>query len=151
MPEAIDEVGEGELAVDQVLVVLADVLGQVAHQGGVDLFEVGERFLARFEDGLVPGLPALQLGDLAGALLGFSRALGEFGATIVIAGNIPGQTQTVAVAMFGYLETGRDADAGWLLVASLAICLTSVWVSNRLAEPRRHVTARAVRVRRDRA
>jgi molybdate transport system permease protein len=96
-------------------------------------------------------LPLASRTVLAGALLGFSRALGEFGATIVIAGNIPGQTQTIAVAMFGYLETGRDADAGWLLVASLVICLTSVWVSNRLAEPGRHATARAARVRRDRA
>ena len=56
-------------------------------------------------------LPLASRTVLAGALLGFSRALGEFGATIVIAGNIPGETRTIAVAMFGYLETGRDSDA----------------------------------------
>ena len=61
-------------------------------------------------------LPLASRTVLAGALLGFSRALGEFGATIVIAGNIPGETRTIAVAMFGYLETGRDRDAAWLLV-----------------------------------
>jgi molybdate transport system permease protein len=80
-------------------------------------------------------LPLASRTVLAGALLGFSRALGEFGATIVIAGNIPGETQTVAVAMFGYLETGRDGDAGWLLLASLVISFASVWLSNRLAQP----------------
>ena len=48
---------------------------------------------------------------LAGALLGFARALGEFGATIVVAGGIPGQTQTLAVAIFNLTESGREADA----------------------------------------
>jgi molybdate transport system permease protein len=80
---------------------------------------------------------------LAGALLGFSRALGEFGATIVIAGNIPGETRTIAVAMFGYLETGRDGDATVLLLASLAISIASVWLSNRLAQPARRARARS--------
>jgi molybdate transport system permease protein len=96
-------------------------------------------------------LPLASRTVLAGALLGFSRALGEFGATIVIAGNIPGQTQTVAVAMFGYLETGRDADAVWLLVASLAISFTSVWVSNRLSQPGHHAPARSPRALRERS
>ena len=80
-------------------------------------------------------LPLASRTVLAGALLGFSRALGEFGATIVIAGNIPGETRTIAVAMFGYLETGRDSDAAWLLVASLVISFGSVWLSNRLSQP----------------
>ena len=52
---------------------------------------------------LTISLPLASRTVLAGALLGFSRALGEFGATIVIAGNIPGETRTIAVAMFGYL------------------------------------------------
>ena len=78
-------------------------------------------------------LPLAGRAVLAGALLGFSRALGEFGATIVVAGSIPGETRTLAVAMYGYLETGRDADATMLLVASLCIALVAVWVSNRLS------------------
>jgi molybdate transport system permease protein len=86
-------------------------------------------------------LPLASRAVLAGALLGFSRALGEFGATIVIAGNIPGETRTIAVAMFGYLETGRDADATVLLLASLAISFGSVWLSNRLAQPARRTRA----------
>jgi molybdate transport system permease protein len=80
-------------------------------------------------------LPLASRAILAGALLGFSRALGEFGATIVIAGNIPGETQTIAVAMFGLLETGRDGDAAWLLAASMAISFGAVWLSNRLSRP----------------
>ncbi len=58
----------GVLAVDQVLVVLADILGQVAHQGGVNLFETGERFFAVFEHRFMAGLPALEFGDLTGTL-----------------------------------------------------------------------------------
>jgi molybdate transport system permease protein len=88
-------------------------------------------------------LPLASRTVLAGALLGFSRALGEFGATIVIAGNIPGETRTIAVAMFGYLETGRDSDAGWLLLASLVISFLSVWLSNRLAQPAHPAAMRA--------
>jgi molybdate transport system permease protein len=78
-------------------------------------------------------LPLAGRAVLAGALLAFSRALGEFGATIVVAGSIPGETRTLAVAMYGYLETGRDGDATTLLLASLGIALVAVWISNRLS------------------
>ena len=82
-------------------------------------------------------LPLAKRSVLAGALLAFSRALGEFGATIIVAGSIPGETRTIAVAMYGFLETGRDADAMTLLIASLLIALTAVAVANRLTkEPR---------------
>ena len=77
-------------------------------------------------------LPLARRSVLAGALLAFSRALGEFGATIVVAGSIPGETRTIAVAMYGMLETGRDADASVLLVTSIAIALVAVTLANRL-------------------
>jgi molybdate transport system permease protein len=77
-------------------------------------------------------LPLARRSVLAGALLAFSRALGEFGATIVVAGSIPGETRTIAVAMYGMLETGRDADASALLAISIAIALAAVTVANRL-------------------
>jgi molybdate transport system permease protein len=77
-------------------------------------------------------LPLAKRSVLAGALLAFSRALGEFGATIIVAGSIPGETRTIAVAMYGMLETGRDADATTLLIASLVIALTAVALANRL-------------------
>jgi molybdate transport system permease protein len=81
---------------------------------------------------LTISLPLARRSVLAGALLGFSRALGEFGASMVIAGSIPGETRTVALAMYGFLESGRDHDAATLAVASLVIAFCAVWMSNRL-------------------
>lgn len=78
-------------------------------------------------------LPLAARSILAGALLGFSRALGEFGATIVVAGSIPGSTRTLAVGIYSYTETGQDREAALLLVVSLSIAFLAVLVSNRLA------------------
>lgn len=69
---------------------------------------------------------------LAGALLGFSRALGEFGATIVIAGSIPGHTRTLALGIYSFAEMGQNRDAAILLFISIAIAFTAVLVSNQL-------------------
>lgn len=77
-------------------------------------------------------LPLASRNILAGALLGFSRALGEFGATIVVAGSIPGRTRTLAVGIYSYTETGRDREAAILLAVSVAIAFAAVLVSNRL-------------------
>ena len=77
-------------------------------------------------------LPLASRNILAGALLGFSRALGEFGATIVVAGSIPGRTRTLAVGIYSYTETGQDRQAALLLVVSIAIAFGAVLVSNRL-------------------
>jgi molybdate transport system permease protein len=63
---------------------------------------------------------------VAAAMLGFARALGEFGATIVIAGGIPGQTQTLSVAIFNLTESGRDADATRLLLVSVALAFVAM-------------------------
>ena len=54
------------------------------------------------------------------------------GASIVVAGSIPGETRTVSLAMYGFLETGRDGDAMRLVAVSLVIALAAVWLSNRL-------------------
>lgn len=67
---------------------------------------------------------------VAGAILGFARALGEFGATIIIAGGIPGQTQTLAVAIFNLTEAGRDADATRLLLVSIALAFVAMLAAN---------------------
>lgn len=81
-------------------------------------------------------LPLASRDVLAGALLGFSRALGEFGATIVVAGSLPGRTRTIAVAMFNDIETGRDPQAAMLLLVSAVIAFAAVWVSNVLVKGR---------------
>ena len=78
-------------------------------------------------------LPLASRNILAGSLLGFSRALGEFGATIVVAGSIPGRTRTLAVGIYSATETGQDRQAALLLVVSITIAFVAVFVSNRLA------------------
>jgi molybdate transport system permease protein len=78
-------------------------------------------------------LPLARRGVMAGALLGFSRALGEFGATVMIAGSIPGQTRTLAVSIYAFAETGQDGPAVTLLLVSVAIAFAAVWMSNKLA------------------
>ena len=78
-------------------------------------------------------LPLASRNILAGALLGFTRALGEFGATIVVAGSIPGRTRTLAVGIYTYTETGQDAQAAVLLVISVALAFGAALVANRLA------------------
>lgn len=81
-------------------------------------------------------LPLAWPAVLGGAVLAFARALGEFGATIVVAGNIPGVTRTLAVAIYGYTETGNDRQALVLVGIAIAIAFVALWVSNRLVERR---------------
>src|SRR6476660_5934839 len=73
-------------------------------------------------------LPLARPSVRAGAVLGFARALGEFGATIMIAGSIPGSTRTLAVAIYSFAETGRDREAGTLVVISAAIAFAALAV-----------------------
>jgi molybdate transport system permease protein len=78
-------------------------------------------------------LPLAMPAVLAGSVLGFARALGEFGATIMIAGSIPGATQTLAVAIYSFAETGRDDQALTLVAISAAIAFGALWLSSRIA------------------
>jgi molybdate transport system permease protein len=81
-------------------------------------------------------LPLAWPAVLGGAVLAFARALGEFGATIVVAGNIPGVTRTLAVAIYGYTETGNDRQALAMVGIAIAIAFVAIWISNRLVERR---------------
>ena len=74
-------------------------------------------------------LPAVS----AGAVLCFARAIGEFGATMMIAGSIPGSTRTLAVAIYSFAETGRDAEAAQLVLVSGVIAFVALAVSNWIA------------------
>ncbi len=79
-------------------------------------------------------VPLAYSGILAGVLLGFVRALSEFGATIVVAGNIPGRTQTLPLAIFTNVQTG-DNDAALRLVAvSIGLAVVTLLVHNWLLE-----------------
>jgi molybdate transport system permease protein len=77
-------------------------------------------------------MPLAWRGILAGALLSFCRALGEFGATILIAGNIPGKTQTLALAIFQRSQSGRDSDAMRLVALTTFIAIAVVLASELL-------------------
>jgi molybdate transport system permease protein len=81
-------------------------------------------------------LPLAWRGIAAGALLAFSRALGEFGATILVAGNIPGRTQTLALAIFHRTQIGRDPDALRLVALTVAIAFAAVWTTEALSRRR---------------
>jgi molybdate transport system permease protein len=81
-------------------------------------------------------LPLAWRGVLAGTVLAFSRALGEFGATIMIAGNIPGRTQTLALAIFQYNQTGRDDRALALAGVTVALAFATLWTTEWIT--RRH-------------
>ena len=85
---------------------------------------------------LTISLPLAWPSVLAGAVLAFARALGEFGATIIVAGSIPGATRTLAVAIYGYAETGQDELAFTLLLVSVSIAFVALWTANRLVERR---------------
>lgn len=76
--------------------------------------------------------PLARRGILAGTVLAFARALGEFGATIMIAGNIPGQTTTLSLAIFQNVQLGQDSAAFRLLAVSVLIAFLAVWWSEWL-------------------
>jgi len=88
-------------------------------------------------------LPLAWRGIAAGTLLAFCRALGEFGATILIAGNIPGRTQTLALAIFHRSQVGRDGDALRLVALTCFVALAAVYATERLG--RRHGIDRLAR------
>jgi molybdate transport system permease protein len=69
----------------------------------------------------------------AAAVLCFARAIGEFGATMMIAGSIPGSTRTLAVAIYSFAETGRDVEAGQLVLVSAVIAFCALALSNWIA------------------
>jgi molybdate transport system permease protein len=82
-------------------------------------------------------LPLASRGLAAAALLGFARALGEFGATIIVAGNIPGRTQTLALAIFSDLQVGRDDEAMLLVGVTVVLAFVALWTTEALLRQRR--------------
>jgi molybdate transport system permease protein len=77
-------------------------------------------------------VPLASRGILAGMVLAFARALGEFGATIMIAGNIPGKTSTLSLAIFQDVQLGDDTHAFRLLGVSVVLAFAAVWFSEFL-------------------
>jgi molybdate transport system permease protein len=83
-------------------------------------------------------LPLAGRGIAAGTLLAFARALGEFGATIMVAGNIPGRTSTIALSIYQNVLLGHDDAAFRLLAVSVAMAFAAVWTSEYLMRRRMH-------------
>jgi len=81
-------------------------------------------------------LPLAWRGILAGVLLAFARALGEFGATLMIAGSIPGKTQTLSVAVYEAVQAGQDDVANTLVLITSAVCIVVLMTAGRLAPGR---------------
>jgi len=77
-------------------------------------------------------MPLAYRGLVAGALLAFARALGEFGATILLAGNIPGETQTLSLAIYSFVQLGKDPEAYTLLGITVSLAFIFVWFSEWL-------------------
>jgi molybdate transport system permease protein len=81
-------------------------------------------------------LPLAGRGILAGIVLSFARAFGEFGATLMLAGNIPGKTQTMPLAIYEAVVSGEDERAKWLALILTGISITVVYLTNRLSRPK---------------
>jgi molybdate transport system permease protein len=77
-------------------------------------------------------LPLAARGLVAGAVLAFARALGEFGATIMVAGFIPGRTATLALSIYHLVQLSRDDEAWGLLAISITLAFGALWLSETL-------------------
>lgn len=86
-------------------------------------------------------LPLAWRGILSGLLLAFARALGEFGATLMVAGSIAGKTQTLSIAVYEAVQAGQDDTAGFLVAVTSIACIAVLLAAGRLVPGR--VAARA--------
>ena len=82
-------------------------------------------------------LPLAMRGVAAGTMLAFARAMGEFGATLMIAGNIPGKTQTLSLAVYDAVQAGNDALANGLVIVVSVICIVVLVGAGHLLDPKR--------------
>jgi molybdate ABC transporter permease protein len=94
-------------------------------------------------------LPLSFPGILAGTMLTFARALGEFGATLMLAGNIPGETQTIPMAIYFAVEAGATNEAGFWAIAILCISMSGIVAVNfwQTSRQRRKIDRRSDRER----
>lgn len=77
-------------------------------------------------------LPLAWRGVLAGTLLAFARSMGEFGATLMVAGSIPGKTQTLSIAVYEAVQAGQDDTANLLVLVTSVTCIAVLVAANRL-------------------
>ncbi len=83
-------------------------------------------------------LPLASSGVIAGLTLGFARCLGDFGVTLMVAGNIPGLTQTGALAVYDAVQANRDREAAGMVAVMTSLAVLALYTVNRLSRRRRH-------------
>lgn len=91
---------------------------------------------SRIETFLRITLPLARRGIIAGLVLSFARALGEFGATLMIAGNIPGKTQTMPLAIYEAVASGNEREAQILALILTVISISAVYLTNKISRSR---------------
>lgn len=79
-------------------------------------------------------LPLAWRGILAGTMLAFARAMGEFGATLMIAGSIPGKTQTISIAIYEAVQAGQDHLANFLVLLTSIVCISVLVGAGKLLQ-----------------
>ena len=77
-------------------------------------------------------LPLASPGVLAGVMLGFARALGDFGVTLMVAGDIPGETQTASLAIYDAIQGNRQSDAAGMIAVLSAFAIVTLYLVNKL-------------------
>jgi molybdate transport system permease protein len=110
---------------------------RAALEGVEHQFEQAARVLGQseFEVFVRVTLPLAWRGILAGAMLAFARALGEFGATLMVAGSLPGRTQTLSIAVYEAVQAGKDDVANYLVIVTSVVCVSILLASGRLLRP----------------
>lgn len=108
---------------------------RAAFEGVEPQFEQAARVLGVSEVALFfrVTLPLAWRGILAGLLLAFARATGEFGATLMVAGSIPGKTQTLSIAVYEAVQAGQDDVANFLVLVTSITCIVVLLAAGRLA------------------
>jgi molybdate transport system permease protein len=89
-------------------------------------------------------LPLARRGILAGLVLGATRALGEFGATLMVAGSIPGRTQTLPLALYDAVQNRQYAQANGMVLLLTVLAFVSLWAVRRFEQPRQSFIAPAI-------
>ncbi|MGV7209959.1 molybdate ABC transporter permease subunit [Oxalobacteraceae bacterium A2-2] len=82
-------------------------------------------------------LPLAWRGVLGGVLLAFARSMGEFGATLMVAGSIPGKTQTLSIAVYEAVQAGQDDHANLLVIITSVTCAAVLVAANKLSPGRK--------------
>ncbi len=107
---------------------------RAAFEGVSSDFENAARTLGQSETSVFfrVTLPLAWRGILAGAMLAFARAMGEFGATLMVAGDLPGRTQTLSLAIYDAVEAGNDTLSMQLVIFTSIVCIIMLVFSGRL-------------------